>query len=725
MRGKLFFGAAAVAMLFSAPALAQTDPSSDANTAATVRDGASVDGEINPAGDGDWYRLRLVQGRRYALALDGVPNAEGVALDPVLSIYDAAGNQVAFNDDANGLNSALTYVAPQNGDVFVEARAYSEGETGQYRLSVSSTEIPPDDAGNDASTRNRVNVGRAVNGQLEYEGDVDWYRLSTRTGTRYSVTLNGSGDTPVGDPYLRVIDSEGNDIAVNDDADGLNSALQFTVQNNGSVFVEARAYADAYTGGYTLNVTSERAPDDGLSANRNTRGRITLGQDVNGTLETEGDQDWYRLRLEEGQTYRFALRGEGDTPVGDSLLRVHNAQGEEVAVDDDGGGNLNSYLEFTAPSTGTYFLAAQAFADAYTGNYTLSARAGDIPGDASTDANLSSAGDYREGTLTPAGDRDWYRIELAQGEGVRVGLSTVEGAADALGDPYLVVYDANGGELLRDDDGGEGLNAWAEFVAPAGGVYYIEARGFSEDAVGRYSLSLMAGEVGDSADGAEYVQPGFEGRVSMIGAAGDVDWFVLEAIEGRTYRYYVDGWDDGTGNVLADPLLVLYDQQGQEIARDDDGGAGLNSYLTHIPVTGGPYFLAVSSYDGQSTGRYSIRAVDTDVPGHAYTDETLDQAGDERVSRIDIEGDLDSFRVDLEGGVTYTITVSGHGERPLADPFVAVLAEDNTVLGSDDDSGPGLDARLRFTPEQSGSYFIQASGLGGSIGWYQVTIARQ
>jgi hypothetical protein len=133
----------------------------------------------------------------------------------------------------------------------------------------------------------------------------------------------------------------------------------------------------------------------------------------------------------------------------------------------------------------------------------------------------------------------------------------------------------------------------------------------------------------------------------------------------------------------------------------------------------------VSSYDGQSTGRYSIRAVDTDVPGHAYTDETLDQAGDERVSRIDIEGDLDSFRVDLEGGVTYTITVSGHGERPLADPFVAVLAEDNTVLGSDDDSGPGLDARLRFTPEQSGSYFIQASGLGGSIGWYQVTIARQ
>ncbi|MBY0567427.1 MAG: pre-peptidase C-terminal domain-containing protein [Hyphomonadaceae bacterium] len=725
MRGKLFFGAAAVALLMGAPALAQTDPSADANTTSSVRDGATVDGEINPAGDGDWYRLRVEQGRRYSLTLEGVPNAEGLAVDPVLSVYDAAGNQLAFNDDANGLNSALTYVASQSGDVFVEARAYSEGETGQYRLAVASTELPADDAGNDAGTRSRLNIGRAVNGQLEYEGDVDWYRLSARTGTRYSVTLNGSGDPAVGDTYLRVVDSDGNEIAANDDAEGLNSALQFTVRENTEVFIEASAYANAYTGGYALNVTSERVPDDGLAANRNTRGRITLGQDVNGSLETEGDQDWYRLRLEAGQTYRFALRGEGDTPVGDPLLRVHNAQGEDIAVDDDGGGNLNSYLEFSAPSTGTYFIAAQAFADAYTGNYTLSARAGDIPGDTSTDASLSSAGDYREGNLSPAGDRDWYRIELAQGEGVRVGLNSAEGAADALGDPYLVFYDANGTELLRDDDGGEGLNAWAEFVAPTAGAYYIEARGFGEDAAGRYSLMLVAGEVGDSAEGAEYVQAGFEGRVSTIGAAGDVDWFVLEAIEGRTYRYYVDGWDDGTGNTLADPLLVLYDQQGQEIARDDDGGVGLNSYLTHVPVTGGPYFLAVSSYDGQSTGRYSLRAVDTDVPGHAYTDEILDQAGDERVSRIDIEGDLDSFRVDLEGGVTYTITVSGHGERPLADPFVAVVLEDNSVLGSDDDSGPGRDARLRFTPEQSGSYLIQASGLGGTIGWYQVTIARQ
>jgi serralysin len=108
------------------------------------------------------------------------------------------------------------------------------------------------------------------------------------------------------------------------------------------------------------------------------------------------------------------------------------------------------------------------------------------------------------------------------------------------------------------------------------------------------------------------------------------------------------------------------------------------------------------------------------------TDENLDSAnGDDRLSRIDMNGDEDNYRVQLEAGQTYTISVSGEGEAPLADPFVAVLNETEERVASDDDSGPGLDAQLRFRPEQSGTYYIQASGLGGSLGWYQISIVRQ
>lgn len=740
MRGKLLFGAAVAALMafgFS-PASAQTaDQPGDASTTATLT--GNVDGEISPAGDTDWYRLDVQTGRRYNLALAGVAG-ESEAIDPMLSIYDAQGNQLAFNDDANGtLNSALRYVPQQSGVVYVEARAYSSAVTGPYRLGVSSEEVPPDDAGNDASTRARAAAGRTTNGNLEYEGDIDWYRFAARTGNRYQVTLAGVGENGLGDPVLRVLDRDGNELAMNDDSGSLNSALEFIPAANGDVFIEARGYADAYTGAYALNITAERLPRDNIAAATSTRGRINAGQSVEGTLDFQADADWYRVRLQEGQSYRFTLNASGDSPVGDPLIRLRNARGEELAYDDDGGGALNSYLEFTAPSTGNYYVEATSYSGADTGGYTIGARQGDIPADVSTDANLSAEGDYREGVLSPAGDRDWYRLDLAENQGVRLALNTT-GMPDSVSDPYLVLYGPDGAEITRDDDGGDGLNSWLEFQAPAAGAYYVEARGFSEDEAGRYAINVIAGEIGSSYDTSEALIANGDARMSFIGSPGDVDWFAIELVEGRPYRFNLEGLDP---DALADPMLTLYDWTGAQVAADDDGGRGLNSYLYFASPTGGTYFAAVSSFDGQSTGRYALRAVDTDVPGHAYTDEVLDAADDSRVSRIEMVGDVDVYRVTLEAGVSYQIEANGTGATPLADPFLALIQEtpmdhhhgaemDAAMMrdggprvASDDDSGDGLDARLRFRPEVSGDYLIQVSGLANTTGDYEVKIVRR
>jgi hypothetical protein len=234
---------------------------------------------------------------------------------------------------------------------------------------------------------------------------------------------------------------------------------------------------------------------------------------------------------------------------------------------------------------------------------------------------------------------------MQEGQAIRIALNSTEGA-DGLSDPYVVVHGPDGAELASDDDGGDNLNSWLEFQAQNAGIHYLEARGFSEDAVGRYALAVTPGEIGASPDGAEYLVPNSGGRVSRIGVNDDVDWFTVELIEGRPYRFYVDGVEP---EALADPVLTLYNSEGVEIASDDDGGAGASPYLTYVPVAGGPYFAAVSSYGAASSGRYVIRLSDTDVPGTPYTDETLDQGSDERLSRIDMPGDLDNYRVELSG----------------------------------------------------------------------------
>ncbi len=742
MRGKLWFSAAAAALMafsLAPPASAQTaDQPGDASTTATLT--GNADGEVSPAGDTDWYRLQVETGRRYSLALAGIPNDAGEALDPMLAVYDEQGNQLAFNDDANGsLNSALRYAPQTSGVIFVEARAFSSEATGAYRLGVSSEEVPPDDAGGDASTRARAAAGRTTNGNIEYEGDIDWYRFAARTGNRYRITLDGaSGEGGLGDPTLRVIDREGTELASNDDGEGsLNSALEFIPAANGEVFIEARGYADAYTGRYALNIAAERLPRDNIGNSTSTGGRIAADRTIEGSLDFPSDSDWYRIRLTGGQSYRFTLDASGESPIGDPLIRLHDASGAELAVDDDGGDGLNSYLEFTAPTTGNYYVEASSFTGDATGGYTLAARAGDVPADTSTDASLSAEGDYREGVLAPAGDRDWYRLELVEGQGVRIGMQAT-GTPDSIGDPFLVLYGSDGAELARDDDGGDGLNAWLEFQAPAAGTYYVEARGFTEDATGRYALNLVGGEVGNSYDTAEALLANGDPRTSFIGAAGDVDWFAIELIEGRPYRFNLDGLDEGA---LADPMLTIFDSTGTQVAADDDGGRGFNSYLSFASPTGGTYFAAVSSFDGQSTGRYTLRAIDTDVPGHAYTDEYLDATDDSRISSIEIPADVDVFRVTLEAGVTYQIDVAGHGGTPLADPFLAVIQEglgmdeataDATLVreggrrvATDDDSGDGMDARLRFRPEAAGDFLIQVSGLSNTTGGYEVKIVRR
>lgn len=576
------------------------------------------------------------------------------------------------------------------------------------------------DQGDNTSTRGRLNVGNSVTGSIGAEGDKDWFRVAVRPGQLYTFTLNGGeGSGALGDPYLVVFDAEGVEVASNDDYGGeLNSRIDYVPGARGNIYVQAGAFADSGSGSYTLTAAAAPLPADDAGNGRTTRANVAPGTDTSGNLEYAGDRDWYRLRVTEGQSYRMQLRAAGDAESGlDPLLKLYDAAGVELAMDDDGGGGLNSYLEYTAPTTGDVFLEARGFMDDAIGEYLITVGLGDIPGDASTDASISADGDYRQGNLTPAGDKDWYRLELTEGQSLRIGL---EGSEVGLGDPLLTLYDAQGTQLVQDDDGGDGLNSRIEFTAPTAGTYFVEARGFLEDAEGQYAVTVTPGEVGNTIDTADMLVPNSEGASSFISAGGDADWYMVDLVEGRAYRFNLTSEDTSAD---LDPLLTLYTSEGVEVASDDDGGSGLNSYLTYTSATGGTFFVSASSFGGAGSGAYLLRASDTDVPGHIGTDETLIVGeGDDRTSSIEIPNDVDFYRAELTAGVSYTITVTGSGDTPLGDAFLTVLTSEGVELSNDDDSGPGMNASLRFTPTATDSYYVRASGLGGSTGQYTVAI---
>ena len=111
-----------------------------------------------------------------------------------------------------------------------------------------------------------------------------------------------------------------------------------------------------------------------------TTARLTLDRSVYGDIDTTFDHDWYRIDLTAGQTYEFRLHGIGTGQLGDPTLRLRDAAGNSIAYNDDAsltrwdGTNIRDpYLEFTAPTTGSYFLDVGEFGDDATGRFLLTA----------------------------------------------------------------------------------------------------------------------------------------------------------------------------------------------------------------------------------------------------------------------------------------------------------------------------------------------------------------
>lgn len=121
-------------------------------------------------------------------------------------------------------------------------------------LYVSYTETS--DAAAWTDTTYTMSVGDTFNGTLDQSGDRDWVRITLDAGS-YDITLDGVG---LSDPYLRVYDSNGQQIDYDDDGgSGFNSALTLDVTATQTFYLSAGSWADRGTGTYQLGI-DENAP---------------------------------------------------------------------------------------------------------------------------------------------------------------------------------------------------------------------------------------------------------------------------------------------------------------------------------------------------------------------------------------------------------------------------------------------------------------------------------
>ena len=586
-----------------------------------------------------------------------------------------------------------------------------------------------------AQTVGSIRVGGQTNGTLTTGDSVmvddayiyDDYRFTARAGQRLEAIMRADAF----DAYLEIhADGEGGETLTSDDdglGEGTNSRLRWTADAAGTYVLRARNLGGLEGGAYSLSLQERPAARPAPRPTGIRVGGTTRGSIGNRDPETEDGvrYDAYSFRGRSGDRVAIRLNTEAFDPIV-RLGRMSGGEFQELASNDDYGGELNSYLVHTLDADGEYVIRAMPLSGGAQGAYTLSLSEGPPP----PPSVPISLGDSVSGELTATdgananGARaDIYRLTGTAGQRIRV-----EMASDSF-DTYLQLSDAEGTALVEDDDGaGEGTNSRLSFTLPADGDYLIEARAFGEDGTGDYTLSVseMAPERAPEslAFGATV-----QGEIAEDDPKDDsdrgYDSYVFSGVEGRRVQAIMRSGD-------FDTFLRIGSVEGEftELASDDDGlGEGTDSRLSFTLPTTGDYVLRASPLGGDSDGLYSIELIDRGpepTPGSILIGSTARGTLAETDASAEDGSFYDAYRFDAKKGDTLIITMVSNE----ADSFV-IIGRDNEagdfeVLGSDDDSLSDTHSKLEWEVPDDGAYILRAGSFGqGETGAYAVTLVRK
>jgi hypothetical protein len=400
------------------------------------------------------------------------------------------------------------------------------------------------------------------------------------------------------------MDSEGTSLQVNDDFNGLNSQITYTATTTGNYFLGSAGYS-SQTGSYRLSSRdiTQRSTTDDFTANISTAGRVVAGAATSGTINSNGDRDWFRIALTAGSQYSFTASGRS---LRDPNLYLRNASGQQVAFNDDSGGSLDSNISFTATTSGNYFLDVGSYRNVGTGTYSVRTRnlnsGDDFTSNTNTTGSISSANrGSASGEINSADDQDWFAINLNRGSTYEFNVT-----GNTLRDSTLSLRDENSAQLEFNDDFEGETNSRIQFTATRTGRYYLDVGAFG-DGTGTYTVSsarqtVITDDYGrdTSTTGVVVVGDDITGNIE---SASDQDWFRVILAANRTYRFNLDG------RSLGDPTLNLRSSTGSLLRQNDNGGEGSNALITYTTTTAGTYFLDASAV-GDITGSYELSATD-------------------------------------------------------------------------------------------------------------------
>lgn len=299
-------------------------------------------------------------------------------------------------------------------------------------------------------------------------------------------------------------------------------------------------------------------------------------------------------------------------------------------------------------------------------------------------------------SIQPAGDVDFYRVTVQQGEIISLAETTST-------DVYYTLYDTNGMTVLY-NTGYETL-LWEFDVA---GTYYIKARHSSSSRTGNYSVTLTSlgqDDHGDTPATGTPITPTTGPMMGTFETRGDVDVFALNVDAGRILRF------EETTNT--DTYFTLYDTDGSTILRNTD-----NESWNWEFQQAGTYYVRVRNYSSTGLGGFNVNMIDLgfDDNGDTIAEATPITTSAPIVGNIETRGDHDYFAITIPNNHVYRFE-----ETTSTDVYFTLYDTDGTTVLRNTDN-----EAWNWEFAGAGTYYIRIRHYSSTrVGPYNVTITDQ
>ncbi len=732
-----------------------------------------VTGELELDGDRDWFRVHLGVDESYLIEVKGnnADNPGGTLEDPYVQLFDKDGNRVFRSEDDNtgkGNNARIVFNNADGGYVdqlpprslyFVQVRDPDGAGTGTYTLSVQPA---TDDYPASVSAPVLIPVDGQATGEIEVDGDRDWFWMNLDTEKWYRIGVNGVSstdeDNTLADPELQIFFRKGKNIVPpvtnNDGGLGTNARRNWIAVGSGlgpssPHIVEVRSHGNAGTGTYTVWVEGI----DDYARERWSSGTVAVNGETTGNLEVDDDDDWFKVELKKGNAYLIEVKGDSSADNGGTLadpkLKLYPQLGSKaLAQDDDSGEDNNALIRFFPEDSGPHWISV--FSTSGKGTYTVAVtQTNDISADNQTTGSVPVGGEVI-GVIDFPGDQDWFAVDLEAGKLYQLDAKSRtpdDGSSPPLADKLIGLYDSNGdfvGRIYIDSHGnlenpnsrvangsaGEDDDARIGYQPGQTGTYFIAVSAVDGESTGAYTVAATLVEDPEDQDTSTTATLAVGGsEVGDINVIGDRDWFAVDLEAEKWYRASIRGATSrNPGGTLIRVLLVLFDTNGEFIYNHIDRSRGDPVNLDFARMTfkvdaAGTYYLEATkamqagsdfpfhrSNDG-GTYTLSLEALDDHAEG-VSTNSTID-VGTPVQGEIDILRDVDWLQVSLAADKWYRLEVKGDSTfdngGTLADPFVKLYDTFGSTLTptvEDDNSGVENNAQVTFKLDNYDPYYV-------------------